>query len=105
MTHPRGPRLWESTRCPSDRAEALSVCAVCPVLDPCREWALQLPALADREIGILGGLLVADRDRLRRARRAAARRARATAAPDPRHARQQRGQQQQQQPESESRPA
>jgi hypothetical protein len=85
--HPRGPRMWESTRNPTDRQQALAICAACPALTPCREWALSLPPLLDRQIGILGGLLVSDRDRLRRERRAAARKDRATARPAKQEAR------------------
>jgi Transcription factor WhiB len=86
--HPR-PRMWESTRNPTDREAALALCHACPVLQPCRSWALSLPPYADRQIGILGGLLVADRDRLRKARReaAAARAARAATPPRRKRAR------------------
>jgi hypothetical protein len=69
VSHPRGPRLWESTRNPTDRAEALAICGRCPVQPACADWALSLSPLLDRQIGILGGLLVSDRDRLRKARR------------------------------------
>ena len=39
------------------------------MLADCREWALSLSPMLDRQIGIVGGLLVSDRDRLRRERR------------------------------------
>jgi len=75
VSHPT-PQLWEATRNPSRRAQALELCQACPALQPCREWALSLSPLLDRQIGILGGLLVADRDRLRKARRQQAAQAR-----------------------------
>jgi hypothetical protein len=81
--HPR-PWLWESTRTPSCREEAVAICLACPVLEPCRSWALSLSPLQDRQIGVLGGLLVADRDRIRRERRATAARERAARAATPR---------------------
>jgi Transcription factor WhiB len=82
VSHP-DPRLWEATRNPGRREQALALCAACPVLQPCREWALQLSPFMDRNIGIVGGYLVADRDRLRRQRRAAAQTARAALAATP----------------------
>ena len=42
---PARPPVWESSRCPSARAEALSICAVCPVLDPCRGLGPPAPPL------------------------------------------------------------
>lgn len=87
VSHPRGPRMWESTRNPTDRSAALAICAVCPALAPCREWALSLSPFLDRNIGIVGGLLVADRDRIRRERRKAAEQDRAARAATPRRRR------------------
>lgn len=48
------------TPTPGDResaARALSVCARCPVLAECREWALTLPSDEDPEGMVLGGLI------------------------------------------------
>jgi WhiB family transcriptional regulator, redox-sensing transcriptional regulator len=57
--------------------EAKAVCAHCPVLAPCRSWALDNPRLA--EFGVLGGLSEEERRAARRRRRRAETAARAAA--------------------------
>lgn len=47
---------------------AKAVCARCPVIDECREWALR----AGEPDGIWGGLTTTERQRARRRRRASA---------------------------------
>jgi WhiB family transcriptional regulator, redox-sensing transcriptional regulator len=56
-----------------EAAPALAVCAVCPVRDECREWAIA----ARQDDGVWGGMTGQQRVRLRRQRQAAARRHRA----------------------------
>jgi len=49
-------------------APAKAICATCPALDPCREWALdQGPELA----GIFGGTSAIDRAKIRKVTRSA----------------------------------
>lgn len=57
------PEWWAEHASRADRQAALANCASCPVLEPCREWALSLPASA---AGVIGGLTPAARDRARR---------------------------------------
>lgn len=45
---------------PNERAEAAKVCRHCPVLIPCRNWALSLPP---GFVGVLGGILPGARRR------------------------------------------
>ncbi|MBI1377366.1 MAG: hypothetical protein GC157_07785 [Frankiales bacterium] len=45
----------------TSRREALSWCAVCPIVDPCREVALRDPSI----VGIWGGTDELERSRLR----------------------------------------
>lgn len=53
---PRGQKPVHTT--------ALEACRACPVVDPCRAYALADPSL----YGVWGGTTEADRDRLRRER-------------------------------------
>jgi WhiB family redox-sensing transcriptional regulator len=57
-------------------AEAKAICAGCPVVEECREWAI---ATRQRD-GVWGGLTGIERHRLVRRRQKAARKARAAAA-------------------------
>lgn len=54
---------------PEREAEALAVCAGCPVTDPCLEAALAVPAGSD--VGVLGHTTVTQRRRLRGVQRQA----------------------------------
>jgi WhiB family redox-sensing transcriptional regulator len=47
-------------------AAAVAICQQCPVIHPCREWALEQPEL----YGIAGGLSRSDRKRIRAERAA-----------------------------------
>jgi hypothetical protein len=50
---------------PPQRARpALAVCSSCPVLDPCRAWALAQPG---PDVGVVGGMTAPARVRARRA--------------------------------------
>ena len=49
----------------ADAAEAKAICARCPVLEPCAEYALS----AREKIGVWGGLTERDRRRIIRHRR------------------------------------
>lgn len=51
----------------SQVTQAKAICAACPLLGPCREWALRQPLRSLQ--GIWGGTTVGDRERLRRKRR------------------------------------
>lgn len=51
----RDPSNWFPSRGNSSAARARRVCAVCPVLKECRQYALQLPPGYTR-YGIWGGL-------------------------------------------------
>jgi hypothetical protein len=48
------------------QTEALQVCGRCPVLGPCREWAIANPSL---DQGVLGGMTATARRAARTARR------------------------------------
>ena len=48
---------------PADVVRALKVCSRCPVLEPCREYALD----RNEKQGIWGGMTTGDRRRLKRA--------------------------------------
>lgn len=56
--------LFYPTRGESVR-EAKAVCARCPVIEECLEWALAVP----EKFGIFGGLSALERRQMRRARR------------------------------------
>lgn len=59
---PRGrPRRHEPKHIDPDAAQALTICATCPVLLDCRTWAI-----AHERDGIWGGLTSGDRARERR---------------------------------------
>lgn len=53
-----------------DGRAAKAICAVCPVIDPCREYAVTLTGVS-RTSGIWGGTTEHERVAIRRARRAA----------------------------------
>lgn len=54
------PELWSSSA-PDARRAAVRICATCPLLEPCRDWALT----NDELYGTWGGLTSADRAALR----------------------------------------
>lgn len=54
------PELWSSSA-PDARRAAVRICATCPLLEPCRDWALT----NDELYGTWGGLTSLDRARLR----------------------------------------
>ena len=60
------PGLW-SSRYQPERELALSICASCPVLLPCRAWALSFRT-ADDLVMILGGLTPRERKLIRAGR-------------------------------------
>jgi WhiB family redox-sensing transcriptional regulator len=69
--------IW-SPRTAAEQEAALAICRACPVLEPCRAYALSLRTLDDLAV-ILGGLTADDRARIRRARQRALRKATAPA--------------------------
>jgi hypothetical protein len=70
--------IW-SPRTAAEQEAALAICRACPVLEPCRAYALSLRTLDDLDV-ILGGLTAAERAAIRRARQ---RRLRKATAPAP----------------------
>ncbi|MQA06902.1 MAG: WhiB family transcriptional regulator [Streptosporangiales bacterium] len=63
------PEVWFPQRgVPADAAVAKRLCRSCPLIDPCREWALAYPTAA--RYGVWGGLSERERraERKRRAR-------------------------------------
>ena len=65
--HPQ-PGLWTS-RLPSDRARAISVCSACPVRSICAAWSIGLPP---SDTAIYGGMMASQRLAARRQRAQAA---------------------------------
>lgn len=57
---------------PHGQARARAICATCPVIDECLDYALSLPVVMVRQGGIFAGRGRGELERERRARRAAA---------------------------------
>jgi Transcription factor WhiB len=65
------PELWFS-RDRAEREAARHICAGCPVLDACREWAIETASSTDQNGSIVGGLGAGERYAERRRRKQAA---------------------------------
>lgn len=63
---PPGMRGWWTSRSPAEREAARQTCFACPVLAECRAWALALP-VPYADTAVYGGMLPAERRKLRRA--------------------------------------
>jgi hypothetical protein len=69
-TAPPGRRGWWTSDDYAERKAARRACLACPVLAECRSWSLTLP-MPDADAAVYGGMLGAERRRLRRQQRAA----------------------------------
>ena len=67
VTGGHDPDLWHPGKHnPASQRQAIAICLLCPALDDCREWSLQLPTTEKH--AVYGGLSAGQRVRLRKQR-------------------------------------